>query len=392
MRKIAANLAFDGETYIRNPLIVFDDADKIVELSQFSTNKHEPEMTEFYSGLLVPGFINAHTHLELSVLNKTYQSQKGIADFIQHVISTRKEEDLLQIERMHREVRKMRETGTVAFCDICNSVSSFPAKDDVSVKSLSFFEFLASSKFRVEEQILDMELIKSHYPDFSVFPALHSTYSVSSDALESLRTVFKQATTMSSIHFRECLEETKLTKHDNSLGSLYRELIPEFYPAFPQGRFRDIISSIFPNLKRILLVHNTLISEDDVKEIVEISNTQSIQTGFVLCMRSNWNISGVLPPIDLMQKYDLDLCLGTDSLLSANNLSVFDEIKFVQSRFPNMKFSELLKMATSTPAKVLGWDELGYIQEGKTPGLNLIQMRDLSGNFIPQDAQLFKII
>jgi cytosine/adenosine deaminase-related metal-dependent hydrolase len=67
MRKISANYIFDGlGNFFKNAILVIDDNEKVVELINTNGDLQEQNKLEFYNGIIVPGFINAHCHLELS--------------------------------------------------------------------------------------------------------------------------------------------------------------------------------------------------------------------------------------------------------------------------------------------------------------------------------------
>ncbi|MFW5768322.1 MAG: amidohydrolase family protein, partial [Bacteroidota bacterium] len=82
--------------------------------------------------------------------------------------------------------------------------------------------------------------------------------------------------------------------------------------------------------------------------------------------------------------------LGTDSLLSASSLSIFDELLFVHRLQPDIPLSELLKWISSVPAKTLGWNDLGSLEPGKTPGINLIEGGNK--NYFPPETKIKALI
>jgi imidazolonepropionase-like amidohydrolase len=87
----------------------------------------------------------------------------------------------------------------------------------------------------------------------------------------------------------------------------------------------------------------------------------------------------VLPPLDLFRKNYCNIVLGTDSLASNWSLSILDEMKTIEKKFPQITLEEMLQWATSNGAKALGIDvQLGSFEKGKKPGVVLISEEDLN--------------
>ena len=98
----------------------------------------------------------------------------------------------------------------------------------------------------------------------------------------------------------------------------------------------------------------------------------------VLCPNSNLFIEDRLPNVELLRFHGLNICLGTDSLSSNHSLSVLDEMITLHQYFPNIPFGELVQWATGNGAKALRMEkQIGTIEPGKQPGLNLITGMDL---------------
>ena len=121
--------------------------------------------------------------------------------------------------------------------------------------------------------------------------------------------------------------------------------------------------------KDVLLIHNTFASVDELVDINRIFRNAT----FVTCPESNLIIEGKLPDLISMYKHGLRIAIGTDSLASANSLSMLYHIKLLQEHFPDIPFSEVLKWSTLNGAEALNVsDRFGSIEIGKSPGLNLI--------------------
>ena len=83
---------------------------------------------EIFTGLLTPGFINAHCHLELSHLKGIIPESTGLVSFVQQVMSRRGSPADLKMDAMIRAEAEMYKNGIVAVGDICNTTDSIPLK------------------------------------------------------------------------------------------------------------------------------------------------------------------------------------------------------------------------------------------------------------------------
>jgi cytosine/adenosine deaminase-related metal-dependent hydrolase len=121
----------------------------------------------------------------------------------------------------------------------------------------------------------------------------------------------------------------------------------------------------------LLLVHNTLLEKSVIDELKK--QRSATNTFFVLCPNSNLFIENKMPPVSLLKKEGLIICLGTDSLASNHELSLLSEMKTIQNSFPEITLEELIMWGCSNGAKAIQAEKkLGSFEAGKQPGINLI--------------------
>ena len=141
MRKISANYIFPVSSKpLKNGIIVLDSNNTITEIIDTGGNLKEIAKLEYYNGILVPGFVNSHCHLELSHLKGKFQEKKGLPNFISQINTQRKTElDIIhqEIQNSHDEMLK---NGIVAVGDICNTSDSFAIKTSEEITYHSFIE------------------------------------------------------------------------------------------------------------------------------------------------------------------------------------------------------------------------------------------------------------
>jgi cytosine/adenosine deaminase-related metal-dependent hydrolase len=120
-------------------------------------------------------------------------------------------------------------------------------------------------------------------------------------------------------------------------------------------------------------VHNTFSNKEDV----EIAEKYHRNLFWCLCANANLYIENTLPDVALLQVHNCNLTLGTDSLASNTTLSIVDEINVLRQHQSNISLEVLLKAATYNGAQFLGLEsQLGLIEKGKKPGINLLQQTE----------------
>ena len=376
-RKFNADLLFDGKQLLDNThVLVTNEKGKIEEIT--SVDK-AGENIERFPGLLTPGFVNAHCHLELSHMRGLIPEGTGLIDFLLTVIKKRAFPLQIIEEAMITAEKELFATGTVAVGDICNTPHSLSVKKNSSLSWVNFVEVLGftdnpEDRFRFASSLLQefnhfaetTELSGTHF-----FTALapHAPYSVSE---KLFRLINNASYDVSSIHNQETIEENIL--YQNKSGEMLRlyEAL-KIDPAFFQPSNKSSLQTFLPfldNPDHILLVHNTYTSAEDISFIKRYREGSSQEIFFVLCVHANQYIESKLPPLALLRENELPLCLGTDSLASNHSINIFDEVRTIQQHFPDISLEEILGWATVNGARALKIDHFaGSFEKGKTPGI-----------------------
>ena len=131
-----------------------------------------------------------------------------------------------------------------------------------------------------------------------------------------------------------------------------------------------------PHGEHILLVHNVTLKQDDI----DAAKKSMDNVFWAICPLSNIFIHNSLPPVRLMRENGLDICLGTDSLSSNDDLDMMAELVCLHENFPEVPMVELFAWASLNGARFLGKDNvLGSIAPGKKPGLVIVRGLDENG-------------
>ena len=377
-RKFSADHLFNGyELLPGNQVLITDAEGTILDIVDKAT---AGDNIQHFSGILSPGFVNCHCHIELSHLKGAIAKHKGLVDFVQKVMSLRSAftEEQKQ-EAMAAADQEMYDSGIVAVGDICNAADSISLKQKSKLRWHNFIEVsgfvdaAAQKRFDAAKEIVTQ--FKSQLPQFKTTIAPHAPYSVSKTLFELLNTA--TANQLITIHNQESEEEDKLyiNKSGNFLN-LYKNFGIDISSFEPTGK--SSLQSWLPyfnNQQSILLVHDTFINQSDL-DLIKLS-TFNFQLSTILCPNANLYIENKLPPIDLLMKNNCNIAIGTDSYASNGQLTIIDELKTLQQNFTSLELNTLLQWATSNGSKALQMEDvLGSFEKGKRPGIVLIENVD----------------
>jgi cytosine/adenosine deaminase-related metal-dependent hydrolase len=388
MRRIAANYIFpvSGKP-IRNGILEVEDDGTVRKLYDFGGEMRELAHTEFLNGVLVPGFINMHTHLELAHLSQITPPGMGLPHFIKFIISQR-DTQATQTE-LHTADNYMYRNGIVAACDISNTTSTIEVKQQSKIHYHTFTEISGLMPEVAQKRLSQTLTILNAFRDagLSASVAPHAPYSISEELWNSLLPVLKSGK-ITTIHNQESDEEnrmfmqghSKLTETFGKMGIMDNHW---------QKKGQRSLPHILPWLSgtHLLLVHNTYTQTTDLQTLIN----SKLPTGLVLCPTSNKQIENRLPAIDAFRRMSFPIMLGTDSNASGQSLSLLPEMVLLQEEM-NVQFAELLEWATANAAKFMGWSQLGSFEAGKKPGINLIKSFDFESMKLKPHSSIKRIL
>lgn len=397
MRKIAATyLYLNEEKILKNAILTLADDGEILAIEQHEDGFSEEAGLEFYSGMLVPGFVNAHCHLELSHLKGKIEEKTGIGGFIGRINTLREDVESERNRAMQTADRRMWAAGTVAVGDISNSDSSLQIKKDSKISYHTFVEVFGFHPSRAERAFDHALEVNQHFSDQKLSSSIvpHSPYSVSEALFLKIKEWAVKKNGILSIHNQESKGEADFYKKGTGpiANHLVNNLGIDISHWQPSGKSSlQSILNYFPPDNTLLLVHNTFTNQQDLDSLKE--QRSLVNTHFVLCPNSNLYIENTLPPVPLFVKNKLNICFGTDSLASNHELSILEEMKTIQKQFPEIETTTLLKWASENGAQALGMEHvLGSFQIGKKPGVNLITGFDLKTFSLSENTRVKRLL
>lgn len=340
---------------------------------------------ETFAGLLTPGFINVHCHLELSHLKGVIPEKTGLVEFVQQVMAKRagyatasKKEiaDLWMVRQqaMQDAESELFGSGTVAVGDICNTGDSLPIKENAKLGFHNFIEVSGFVDATAEKRLADLQNV---YDRFAAIAGVNTTYSPHAPYSVS-KTLFgllnaKTGGQLISIHNQESAEENELYRQKSGgFLSLFKNVGIDISSFKQSGKTSfETWAPYFTNDQTVISVHNTFITPQDIELIKQ---PQALNFFFCLCINANKYIEQKLPPIALLRKNNCSLLVGTDSYASNRQLNMLEEIKTIQRETNyEIPLAEVLQWATINGAKALQMDNyLGSFERGKKPGVVLI--------------------
>ncbi len=368
---------------IKGGVIGLDEAGKIVEiLDPSSPNYTAPASApQKHAGILIPGFINTHCHLELSHLVGKSQTGKTLLPFLVDVVTMREVEQAEIDAAIELQDRLMWEAGIQAVGDICNKLDTAPVKARSPIRYYSFvemFDFLqpdrAQASFDGYKAVYDGQADENGNAKSAV---PHAPYTVSTP-LYALINATNQGTETVSIHSEETPAENELFITG---GGPFHAFFQGFgasidgFEATGKSSIHHALAHMNP-ANRTIFVHNTLTTAEGIRAAAAWGTNGVF---WATCPNANLYIENRLPRYDTFIAEGAKVTVGTDSLTSNWQLSILEELKTISKYQSYLPLDTLLTWATINGAEALQFhDELGSLEVGKRPGL--LVLSGLEGN------------
>jgi|CZKU01.1.fsa_nt_gi cytosine/adenosine deaminase-related metal-dependent hydrolase len=380
MRAVHADAIITGDAgVVRDGAVVVDASGTVVEVGPAADvlPRHAGLPVERARGVLLPGLVNAHTHLELSALRGQVTGGAGFVPWVEHMIGVRAEafpED--DAEAIEQAVAELDAFGTVAVGEVTNSLSAVQPLARRGIVGRIFHEVFGIERASLEQRVADLPKIMAErvgaWPtlELDYAPSPHTLYTTHPAVVRRLAREARERGSRVSLHLAEHAAERRFLEHgDGPIPGWYelrlklrRDLLE--WPGKSPIALADDLGALGPH---VICVHLT----DARPEELELVARRGAPV--VFCPRSNLFIETRLPPLLNARAAGILPALGTDSLASNASLDVLAEARALADRFPTVPASELVRMATWEGARALGRDDLGRIVRAARPGLFSIE-------------------
>jgi cytosine/adenosine deaminase-related metal-dependent hydrolase len=371
-------LPVTGDPHYNSVLAIADDG--TVE-GVFSKGELKEPLYEIrhYNGILCPGFVNTHCHLELSWAKGLISMGEGLDQFIRQLEEFRSSVSETYIKKsLEQAANEMAENGVVATADISNGNHTLEYKTKSGQYFHTFVEVFGSNPVSAEAVFGKAIQLRSQFENtllkgkVSIVP--HATYSLSEELFSLIAGL--GGDNLLSIHHQENADENHFFEDGSGWIARRRKAFNPDLPDFAGTAKRPMesIARYFSPDQKILLVHNTVSERQDIG----FANSYFTDAYWCLCPNANLYIEKQLPDISLLRRNNCRITLGTDSLASNHQLNILEEIKSIQQHFPEIPLTEILHWGTLNGAYFLGLEkELGSFEKGKNPGIVLIENVDI---------------
>jgi cytosine/adenosine deaminase-related metal-dependent hydrolase len=339
---------------------------------------------------VLPGLVNAHTHLELSWMAGRVPPAESFGPWLRQIIRERAAgppaDDGAAIAAAEHAIVTARESGTVLVGDVCNTLVSAPLVKANGLGGVVFHELLGFNAAdpegvvrdawaRVESIERSLAAYGSHAgADVRAGVVAHALYSASPALVTAVAR--RRRTAPLSIHLAESIDEVEFLRTGRGMfRSLLRDLnawnpkwqAPEVDPA----EYLDQLKYLVPGC---LVVHGVHLTPAALERLRERG------AFIVTCPRSNQWVGAGTPPIAHFYASGVPVAIGTDSLASVATLNMFDEIAAVRRIAPEVSAPSILESATRVGADALGFsDDYGTLTPGKRAALIAVR--------VPPDVQ-----
>ena len=357
MELLSSKFVFDGDKLLKDKTIaIHNNIVKDVSSKKILEKVYSLKAKDFGEGVLLPGFVNLHTHLELSHLKNKLPQKKGFVEWLSSIMyeKTKDVDNMEIVKHIKNAVETQFKSGVRIVADISNTLESCEYLKKYIPYSTVFFEQYGLKKEKACKAMKNIEENLNNYKkrcgQLKLIPTVHSLYSTHSCLIEHLAGLNKKEPF--SIHFLESrferdflISKGEMFDFLNSLG-----LIEE---AMNYTDVFDYIKKLGISKRKTIFVHCTYANKNELENIKETGST------VCLCLRSNEYISGKLPDIRTIIKSGVNIGIGTDSLASNWDLDFIKELKFIYNNLNDINPNLIFKWATANGAKALGLN-LGF--------------------------------
>jgi cytosine/adenosine deaminase-related metal-dependent hydrolase len=318
---------------------------------------------------IVPGFVNAHTHLDLSGMKNLAPPTADFVSWLRSVIQHRRQISASQVEvDIRRGLDASVRAGTTLVGDIASQGLSWPTLTSAPIRSVVLYEILGLSKERAEQAAeLARNWLKDHPATQTCRPGLspHAPYSVRRDLFTQAALMARASKAPLAVHVAESQAELDLLHHQRGP---FVDFLKDLGVWDPDGLADspDQVMKLCDQRIPKLFIHCNYLAPS-----TRIARTSTI----VYCPRTHAAFGHPPHPFREFLSRGVRVALGTDSLASNPDLDMLGEARFVRERYGDFPDDQLLRMLTLSGAEALGFGkETGSLEAGKSADLVVLRL------------------
>jgi cytosine/adenosine deaminase-related metal-dependent hydrolase len=337
------------------------------------SGNQEAEVVDWGSAVIIPGLVNAHSHLELTCFHGQLKEFSRFTEWAMELIRRRRKwsrEDYLT--SVKRGAEESLASGTTLLGDISASRVSWEALKLSRLRKIVFEEVISFVPDRAHETIESLEhhlgsIQTDKLMGMGVSP--HAPYSVSPELFQAVSDLARNRRLPIATHLAETKEELEFLK--SGTGAI-RELLVNL-AVLPEGWVPpkldpiSYLESLGVLKQPAVLIHCNYLDPEFLTKILRS------RSSVVYCPRSHAFFGHTDHPVRRLLDLGVNVALGTDSLASNNSLSVLDEMRFLFETRKDLSIEEIFRMATLNGAAALGLGGvLGRIRRGHWADMTIL--------------------
>ncbi len=373
----------ETDTLLQDAAVHVSDQGRIsrIEPSRSGSPGRQVRVLDWGSAVLMPGFVNSHTHLELSLLGGTAGKPSSFADWLGWVFSRRRDltPEQFRESALAGAVLAL-QSGTTLIGDISSSGESKRALQPLGIRRVVFEESLALDPARADEAVREVDRrLTQVVPDAVLASGLspHAPYSVSAKLYRDLAAMAQHRTIPLATHVAESPEEIEFLESGTGhirefltgIGAMPDGWIP---PRLDPIAYLEVLGILD---RAPLLIHCNYL---DANSMITIHRKRC---SVVYCPRSNAFFGHEEHPVRQLLDLGVNVALGTDSLASNESLSMLDEMRFLYRERRDLRCGEIFRMATLNGAAALGFGGIsGRLRRGHWADMAVLQLPEDMGD------------
>ncbi len=351
---------------IEGGCLVLDD-DKVIAMGHYNDLKREypgVPIDDLSQYTILPGFVNCHTHLELSPLKDQIEWRGSFTDWIKEVGKLKREmsEELI-LEGVEKAIQDLWEGGVAAVGEISSEYISYNILAQSSLYGRVYWEYISlrpediNSRFNVLKDSMQEDIQGNSIIEVGVSP--HSSYTLSHEAWQKINQFIQEKDYPTAVHVGESIEEQEF--FTNRKGSLFKfinricQVPEEVYHTTPLSYLHSKGYLMRDNM----IIHMNVMDDRDVQILKDLN------LSVIHCPLSHDYFNHPPFQLDTLLDHGVNIAIGSDSLASNHTLDFFEELRRMARNYPKLSMEKLIHMATLSGAQALRLKEgLGEIRVG----------------------------
>ncbi|MBI4237512.1 MAG: amidohydrolase family protein [Deltaproteobacteria bacterium] len=332
------------------------------------------DVVELPAHLLLPGLVNAHTHLDLAGVTTPCSAHQGFVPWLDTVVAYRRAASTADLQHgLRRAVRELLAGGVTCVGDYIGDARWFSLLATTPFKGTAWLEVIGCTPERITEHRQAMNAALQRCAAFSAqWPhgfTPHAPYSVHRDALHAL--LAKRASSVPlAIHCAESPEEWEF--FTTASGPLWTRMTQLGWRGTPDAHSPlHYLDSVGPLPPRTCLIHGNYLHADDIALL------QQRRCTVIHCPPSHAHFGFRCFPLEALMAANIPIALGTDSHASASTIGMLAALRQVQQTYPALATAQLVRMATRGGAEALGLEKrCGSLSPGMAADLAAVRLLD----------------